>query len=125
MAWRRIGDKPLPEPMLTRGTDIYATLGGDELRNQVQNLFIRLFGNEHNPLPPIPIEILRIYMSVSPVILDDLDPSHKSHNALDKNPTMHHFMSQNGALWDMGLVHCGICAAMYGVQCMTRSTIYM
>ena len=32
MAWRRIGDKPLSEPMLTRFTwRIYAALGGDEL----------------------------------------------------------------------------------------------
>ena len=58
-----------------------------------------------------------------------IDPSHNSHNALDKHPTMHHFVKemctctcvcahahvctfllQNGALWDMGLVHCGICS---------------
>ena len=31
MAWRRIGDKPLSEPMLTRFTDAYAALGRDEL----------------------------------------------------------------------------------------------
>ena len=33
MAWRRIGDKPLFEPMLTQFTDvcIYVTLRGDEL----------------------------------------------------------------------------------------------
>ena len=32
MAWRRIGDKPLPEPLLTQFTwRIYAALGGDEL----------------------------------------------------------------------------------------------
>ena len=31
MAWRRIGDKPLSEPMLTWFTDIYAALGGVEL----------------------------------------------------------------------------------------------
>ena len=31
MAWRRIGDKPLPEPMLIVFTDAYAALGGDEL----------------------------------------------------------------------------------------------
>ena len=29
MAWRRTGDKPLPEPVLTQNTD--AALGGDEL----------------------------------------------------------------------------------------------
>ena len=54
------------------------------------------------------------------------DQSHKSHNALDKYPTMHHFVTEmcthvhisvtkwcivvygTGALLDMGLVHCGI-----------------
>ena len=43
-----------------------------------------------------------------------IDPSHESHN--DKYPTMHHFVTemctfllQNCALWDMGLVHYGIC----------------
>ena len=42
---------------------------------------------------------------------------HKSHNALEKYPTMHHFVTevctfllQNGALWDMGLGHSCICA---------------
>ena len=49
-----------------------------------------------------------------------IDPSHKSQNASGKHPTMHRFVKkkcahmctfqlQNGALWDMGLVHCGIC----------------
>ena len=32
MAWRRIGGKPLPEPMMTR---ICSTSGGDELRSDV------------------------------------------------------------------------------------------
>ena len=34
MAWRRTGDKPLPEPMMTPAVHwrIYAALGGDELR---------------------------------------------------------------------------------------------
>ena len=32
MAWRRAGDKPLSEPILTNFTDAYtAVLGGDEL----------------------------------------------------------------------------------------------
>ena len=33
MAWRRTGDMPLPEPIMTQLTDanIYAALGGDEL----------------------------------------------------------------------------------------------
>ena len=30
MAWRRIGDKPLSEPMLTQFTDIYVALREDE-----------------------------------------------------------------------------------------------
>ena len=48
-----------------------------------------------------------------------MEISHKSHNASDKYPTMHHFVTemcthvctfllQNDALWDMALVHCGI-----------------
>ena len=46
-----------------------------------------------------------------------IDQSHKSHDASDKYPIMHHFVTemctfllQNGALWDMEMVHCGICA---------------
>ena len=40
MAWHRIGDKPLPEPMLTQFTDAYMRhCGGDELR-----LFWSVFG---------------------------------------------------------------------------------
>ena len=31
MAWRRIGNKPLSEPMLTQFIDAYKVLGGDEL----------------------------------------------------------------------------------------------
>ena len=35
MAWRRIGDKPLSEPVLTQVTDAYMRqLGGDELRDR-------------------------------------------------------------------------------------------
>ena len=32
MAWHRIGDKPLSEPMLTQFTDAYMSLRGDELK---------------------------------------------------------------------------------------------
>ena len=31
MAWRRLGDKPLSEPMLTRFIDAYAAQVGDDL----------------------------------------------------------------------------------------------
>ena len=31
MAWHRMGDKTLSEPMLTQFTDTYTTLGADEL----------------------------------------------------------------------------------------------
>ena len=31
MAWHQTGDKPLPEPMMIQYTDVYASLGGDEL----------------------------------------------------------------------------------------------
>ena len=42
-----------------------------------------------------------------------LDQTHKSHNAPVSYPTMHnseqkHFV-QNGALWDVERLHCGIC----------------
>ena len=41
----------------------------------------------------------------------ETEASHKSHHALDKYPTpMCTFMSQNGAVWDMELVHCGMFA---------------
>ena len=50
------------------------------------------------------------------------------HNALDKYPTMHRFVTemckfllQNGALWDMGQVHCGICAT--GLFCCNGYTL--
>ena len=46
-----------------------------------------------------------------------LDLSHKSRNAPDNYPTMQYFVTevctfllQNGALWDMKLAHCRICA---------------
>ena len=49
----------------------------------------------------------------------EIDRSRKFHNASDKYRTMQHFVTemcthaqflfQNGALWDMGLLHCGIC----------------
>ena len=48
--------------------------------------------------------------------LTQIDTSQNSHNASDKYPTMHHFVTemctfllQNDALWDVGLMHCGIC----------------
>ena len=37
MAWRRSGDKPLSEPMLTHFTDAYAALGGDVLIGFITN----------------------------------------------------------------------------------------
>ena len=44
-----------------------------------------------------------------------VDPLHKSQNAPVPCPTMHHFVTemrtfllQNGALWDVCLMHCGI-----------------
>ena len=45
-----------------------------------------------------------------------IDPSHKSHNVLVPYPTIHHFVTyvctfllQSGAMWDIFLMHCGIC----------------
>ena len=44
MAWRRMGDKSLSEPMLIRLTDcIYAALGEDELEKNVVPQ-IRMYG---------------------------------------------------------------------------------
>ena len=49
-------------------------------------------------------------------IFVQIDQSHKSHNAPVPYPTMHHFgtykctfLLQNGALWDVCLMHCSIC----------------
>ena len=43
MAWRRTGDKPLPEPMMTQFTDAYTVApGGDEL-----TLAIAIHPTEH------------------------------------------------------------------------------
>ena len=48
--------------------------------------------------------------------INTIDTSYKFNDVLNKYPTMHHsvtemctFLLQNGALWDMGLVHHGIC----------------
>ena len=45
-----------------------------------------------------------------------INPSHKSHNASDRCPAMHHFVTemrtfllQNGTLWNMGQVYYAIC----------------
>ena len=47
-----------------------------------------------------------------------MNPSHKSHNALNKYTTMHTFVCpfllHNGALWYMELVHCEICSLSRG-----------
>ena len=57
-------------------------------------------------------------------IIDPSHPSHKSYNAPVPYPTMHHlltemctckFLSHNGALWDMGRVHCEIFARGLGL----------
>ena len=43
IAWRQIGDKPLPEQMLIQVTEayIYMALGGDELKENVPNFAVR------------------------------------------------------------------------------------
>ena len=50
------------------------------------------------------------------IVFCRIDPSHKSHNALVLYPTIHYFVTemctfllQSGALWDICLMHCGIC----------------
>ena len=45
MTWRWLGNKPLSEAMLTRFTDIYASQGGDELRNR--NLYLHFLSFLH------------------------------------------------------------------------------
>ena len=49
MAWRLFGDKPLSEPMLTRFTDAYTALGGDELthrgRDKIAAILQMIFWN--------------------------------------------------------------------------------
>ena len=60
-----------------------------------------------------------------------IEPSYKSHNALDKYLTMHYFVTEmcthahfcyktNEALWDICLMHCGICVTglfgMFGIM---------
>ena len=52
-----------------------------------------------------------------------IDQNHKSHNAPVPYPTMHHFVTemctcvhfllQNGALWDIYPMHCGMCEMFY------------
>ena len=43
MAWRRIGDKPLPEPMLIQFTDIYVYLEWDDIKGRQMPGFFRDF----------------------------------------------------------------------------------
>ena len=61
-----------------------------------------------------------------------IDPSHKSHNTLEKHHTMHHFVTemctnghmfflQNDALCDTRLVHCGIYATGLFYLCKNTS----
>ena len=57
--------------------------------------------------------------------------SHKSFATLDKYPTTHHLLTEmyirlciyikSGALWDMGLVHCEICATIL-IDAISRHT---
>ena len=67
----------------------------------------------HNWWPDEPFELTDIAFQQWTKLLKQL---HKSHNAPVSYLTMHHFVTemctfllQNGALWDMRLVHCGIC----------------
>ena len=61
MAWRRLGNKPLYEPMLTWFTDTYAALGGDELSQRYG--FIKLkyvVRRDPSELPSAKINSLRL-----------------------------------------------------------------
>ena len=83
MAWRRIGDKPLSKPVLTRYTDAYAALGGDELNgsasdslpwsnafalNETLKMYLRLFKGPyyarqswHESFDPLCVNSLKAY----------------------------------------------------------------
>ena len=75
MAWRRIGDKPLSRPMLTRFTDIYVALGGDELNVHISNTQLWLIslsffcGNALRWIPQDPTDyksaLVHIFMAPS------------------------------------------------------------
>ena len=86
---------------------------------------------DRTPIPVLPLCAMWHYAKISMVMWCPTTfwspchhypcTPHKSHEASDKYPTqctilwqkcahMCTFLSQNGALWDMGLVHCGICA---------------
>ena len=61
----------------------------------------------------MPLTVCYIFFHIS---YRQFDPSHKSQNASVPYPTMHHFVTemckfllQNGVLWDICLMHCGIC----------------
>ena len=79
-------------------------------------------------------------------VTESIDLSHRSHDALDTHPTMQHFetenvhmctfllqndvhtctfLLQNIALWDMRLLHCGICGTnrILHIQCHHMSIL--
>ena len=70
---------------------------------------------------PIVVKVAPPHFACMPVssfhTLDAIDRLRKSHNAPVPYPTVHHFVTEmcahfcykNDALWDIGLMHCGIC----------------
>ena len=65
MAWHQIGNKPLPELMLTQFTDTYATLGGDKLMPYMNRKSLWLLMRKHMLMPYWlikPHKLLSIYI---------------------------------------------------------------
>ena len=87
-------------------------------------------GSYHQALCLVDVNYALTLLQIRCIVLQYnaiIDQSYKSHNTFDKYPTMCHFetemctnvhiLLQNGALRDMGLVHCGIwdwCIVGYG-----------
>ena len=70
MAWRRIGDKPLSEPMLTWSADAYAALGGDELIKCWSKDFVK--GTHFTPVLEFVFWELTVMGTNGPDIFDKL-----------------------------------------------------
>ena len=62
-----------------------------------------------------------IFLYGSDCMSYQIDPSHKSHNAPDKYPTMHHFVTEM-CTWDMAQMHSGILRWVYW---QNRGTLLM
>ena len=75
MAWRRIGDKPLSESMLTQFTDAYMRHKGDELSNGSADLSLceTKFLPKYSSL--ISPQLQMFYVSINTVLIELSDPT--------------------------------------------------